>query len=151
MKESPHPLLRTILQSIRDAVVTTDANARIIGWNKAAEVLTGWSKSEAVGKTIEKVINLREYGTDSPRTNPVYIALKEDRVVDTVENSTHALLVGKDGRRVGVHLRAIPLPAEGTETPAESAQCLLVLFDASEALRLAERISYLSQHDPLTG
>jgi len=46
-----------------------------------------------------------------------------------------------------VHLSATPLH----NTNGKLSGCLLVFYDASEPLRLAERISYLAQHDPLTG
>jgi len=137
-------LLRITLHSIRDAVVATDLSARIQLLNRAAEELTGWTEFEAVGRTVEEVVNLREYGTDDPHPNPAYAAIRESR---RVEQTREILLVGKDGRRLGVRIFATPIH----DVAGAMEGCLLVFHDASEAMRLAERISYLSQHDALTG
>ena len=142
--QDPDHLLRATLQSIRDAVVTTDEKARVLTLNAAAETMTGWSQPEAHLKPIEEILNLREYGTDSPRQNPAYDAVSENQ---KVEDPSPCLLVGKDGRRVSIHLAATPL----VNPQGKPDGCLLIFNDASEALRLAERMSYLAQHDPLTG
>ena len=153
------PMLRATLASIRDAIVTTDRSGHIKTLNAAAQSLTGWPESEAVGLPIEEVINLREFGTDNPQPNPAYTCLREGR---KFEGSGQFLLVGKDGRRIGMQLKAVPL-FKATESgagetiagekrePASVEGCMVLFYDASEALRLAERMSYLSQHDPLTG
>jgi diguanylate cyclase (GGDEF)-like protein/PAS domain S-box-containing protein len=144
MQTDPRALLRLTLQSVRDAVATTDAQSRMTSWNSAAETLTGWTQQEVLGRSVDEVLNLREYGTDSPLPNPASSALLKHQVSHT---PSHCLLIGKDGRRVSVHLAATPIPdAEGA-----TVGCLVVFYDASEAIRLAERISYLAQHDPLTG
>jgi diguanylate cyclase (GGDEF)-like protein/PAS domain S-box-containing protein len=144
MPTEPHALLRATLQAIRDAVVTTDASARITSWNAAASTMTGWTESQVLGRAVEEVVDLREYGTDRHCPNPAYLALQSNQAVHP---PGHCLLIGQDGRRVSIHLSATPLhsPDGGLEG------CLLVFNDASEALRIAERLSYLSQHDPATG
>ncbi len=45
-----------ILNSVGDAIVTTDLNFTIQSWNKAAEDLYGWAESEVVGKKIFDVV-----------------------------------------------------------------------------------------------
>ena len=149
---APQILLDATLASIRDAVLTTNLDGKVLTLNAAAVALTGWSRAEAIGQPVEAVLNLREYGTDNPQPNPVYTALREHRNVETTGQS---LLVGKDGRRIGMHLSAKPLFASqaNLNDPAAASLlgCLVIFHDASEALRLAERMSYLAQHDPLTG
>src|SRR5690606_19243505 len=46
------------LQSIGDAVLTTDADGRVEYLNPAAEQLTGWERREAQGKRVEEVVEL---------------------------------------------------------------------------------------------
>lgn len=140
----PHQLLRVTLESVRDAIVITDAVGRVQILNAAAQELTGWSQTEALGRAVEEVVNLREYGSDNPKPNPAHSALRGGH---KVEYTGHALLVGRDGRRLGVHIAAVPLDDRSGQTEG----CLLVMQDASEALRLAERMAYKAQHDPLTG
>jgi PAS domain S-box-containing protein len=43
---------RRILDAIGDAVIVTDVSGRVASWNRAAEVLYGWSAREAIGKNI---------------------------------------------------------------------------------------------------
>ena len=45
------------LQSIGDAVITTDAAGRIEYLNPVAEDLTGWDSSEAQGRSLREVFN----------------------------------------------------------------------------------------------
>jgi diguanylate cyclase (GGDEF)-like protein/PAS domain S-box-containing protein len=140
----PHQLLRLTLESVRDAIVTTDAVGRVQIINTSAQEMTGWSQSEAHGRPVEEVVNLREYGSDNAKPNPAYTALRND---EKVTNASPSLLVGRDGRRLGVHVSATPLDDRSGGTEG----CLLILHDASDALRLAERMAYMAQHDPLTG
>lgn len=46
----------SLLQSIQDAVVATDLEYRIIGWNAAAEKLYGWKEIEVLGKKARDVL-----------------------------------------------------------------------------------------------
>ena len=52
---SSEATFRTILKSLSDGVIATDVNGRVQYLNPTAERLTGFSASEAVGKTIEHV------------------------------------------------------------------------------------------------
>ena len=44
---------RSVVQSASDAIVQTDENARIIFWNKAAEVIFGYREGEVLGFPLE--------------------------------------------------------------------------------------------------
>ncbi len=44
--------LGAILQTARDAIVSTDSEGRILFWNKAAETMFGYSSDEALGNTV---------------------------------------------------------------------------------------------------
>ena len=140
--QNPPNLLRVTLQSIRDAVVTTDQTARIRMFNRAAEALTGWSSAEAVGRPIEEVIALRKGDSDFP--SPAYSVLRDNARVDLAE---HLDLIGKGGRNTAVQVTASPLNNALDEVEG----CVLILHDVSEAIHLADRMSYLAHHDPLTG
>lgn len=51
-------LLTLTLRSIGEAVITLDGQGRIVLFNKAAEMFTGWSLEEVVGKKFEMVVQL---------------------------------------------------------------------------------------------
>ncbi len=48
--------VRVILDNALDAVIRIDCEGRIISWNPQAEKLSGWSQSEAVGRSLAETI-----------------------------------------------------------------------------------------------
>ncbi|HFQ80328.1 MAG TPA: PAS domain S-box protein, partial [Desulfobacterales bacterium] len=89
-------LLTVTLQSIGDAVVTTDLKGRIVIMNPVAEELTGWSWTDAVGRPLEEVVKIINEESGKPYPNPVDKVLALGKVV-TLAN--HTALIAKDGRR----------------------------------------------------
>ena len=51
--------LRSVLDGLSDGIIATDAGAKVRYLNSAAERLTGWLQSEAAGKPIEELYDLR--------------------------------------------------------------------------------------------
>jgi PAS domain S-box-containing protein len=52
---------RLIVETALDAVVTMDSASVIIGWNPQAEQVFGWTRDEAVGRTVEATIMPERY------------------------------------------------------------------------------------------
>ena len=73
--------LRTIVGSVGDAVVVTDANARVLLMNHAAERLTGAEQPSAQGAPIEKVVRLADDEAGAEASDPVSLALLRVRTV----------------------------------------------------------------------
>ncbi len=48
--------LRAMLEAALDAVVSMDAEGRVIGWNSAAEAIFGYTASEATGREMAELI-----------------------------------------------------------------------------------------------
>ena len=150
--QDPQNLLRVTLQAIRDAVVTTDRSARVLMLNPAAESLCGWKSGEAAGKPVDEVLRLATGSLAAADAatllhsllRPVQNALSQGVRTDQPEL---LVILAKDGRRVPAELTAFPLVDAGGAIEG----CVLVLHDMSRAMELAERISYVAQHDPLTG
>jgi PAS domain S-box-containing protein len=46
------------LSSIGDAVIATDAKARIVLLDPIAEALTGWTRQDAIGRPLTEVFRL---------------------------------------------------------------------------------------------
>src|SRR5688500_3462002 len=65
------------LQSIGDAVITTDAEGRIEYLNPVAEDITGWETHEVCGKVLNDVFSIVNEATREPVENPVSRALRE--------------------------------------------------------------------------
>src|SRR3954452_9187630 len=48
-----------IIQQAGDAILSTDADFKIISWNAAAESLYGYNKEEAIGKKLGTLLKCR--------------------------------------------------------------------------------------------
>lgn len=97
---------KTFLESIGDGFIAIDREWNIIAWNKAASIITGWSRKEALGKPFRDIVSfLREYDRSE---NVVFI---EDAIItgktEAMEGKT--IVVRKDGRELPVGDSASPI------------------------------------------
>ncbi|MEJ2893408.1 EAL domain-containing protein [Pseudoalteromonas sp. B5MOD-1] len=135
--------LRITIDSIADAVISTDKNANIVYMNPVAQRLTGWSQTAAKGRHIEEVMKLCDATTKIPSINPLSVALKENRPVAMALNTQ---LISKQGIEHRVEDSAAPILDKNHN------QCgaVMVFQDVSEALAMSMQMTYLSHHDQLT-
>ncbi len=98
--------LAITLNSIGDAVIATDANARITLLNPVAEVLTGWSNAQAMGLSINEVFHIIGKQSRAPATIPVAAALAHG-VVQGLAN--HTVLIARDGREFDIADSCAPI------------------------------------------
>jgi diguanylate cyclase (GGDEF)-like protein/PAS domain S-box-containing protein len=132
------------LQSIGDAVITSDAGGRVDYLNPVAEELTGWERRAARGRPIEEIVVLRDDETREPAENPVSRCLREGRVTGLAANS---VLISRQGQQVAIQDSAAPiLDRNGAVIGA-----VLVFHDVSKERRLHRKLSYYASHDSLTG
>jgi diguanylate cyclase (GGDEF)-like protein/PAS domain S-box-containing protein len=139
-----HELLRVTLESIGDAVITTDAAARVTALNPAAERMTGWTRAEATGRPLSQVFHVLDEPTRRPAQNPVHACLAQGRVIAPPDQT---LLISRNGQEFGIEDSATPIrDARGACLGA-----VLVFRDATEQRRLSGEVSYRAKHDALTG
>ena len=98
--------LSVTLESIGDAVITTDADGRITEMNDAAETLTGWPRADAWGKPITDVFQIHNAKTGEPVKNPVDEVLREG---GPVELANHTVLTARDGATYQIADSAAPI------------------------------------------
>jgi diguanylate cyclase (GGDEF)-like protein/PAS domain S-box-containing protein len=139
-----YELVRVTLDSIGDAVITTDQQGRVQWLNPVAEAMTGWRKEDAHMKPLAEVFHILQAETRQIIINPIAVCLAEGR---TVGLQSHTTLVARDGREYGIEDSASPIRnAEGQVLGA-----VLVFHDVTEQRRLSREMSHRAAHDSLTG
>ena len=140
--------LREILETSDAAFASIDAEGLILDWNGKAEEMFGWTREEALGRTVVKTI-----GPHDP---------KAGRELDFQD------LVGTNGSGPGKHLELSVRHRGGREFPAElTVSCLTAgddrMFQAfirdvspqreaeQRGREARERLTHQSLHDSLTG
>jgi PAS domain S-box-containing protein len=86
--------LRVTLTSIGDGVIATDNQGRVLFLNPVAELLTGWTLEDAVGRPSDEVFRIVNEQTREPVDNPIARVLREGKVVGL---ANHTILISKDG------------------------------------------------------
>ncbi len=124
--------LATILHSIGDAVIATDAAGQIKFMNPTAERFTGWLATEALGHHLDEVLVIIDETTRQPLENLARRAFHE-RVVVNLDNQAHALLVARDGTERAVVDSAAPIH----DDHGSISGVVMVLFDITERQRMA--------------
>ncbi len=97
--------LSTTLNSIGDAVITTDTAGSITFMNPTAEILTGWKRDDAIQKRLNKVFKIVHKKTGSP----VRIPLKKILKKETVWPENNQILVSRNGIKIPIENRAFPV------------------------------------------
>jgi diguanylate cyclase (GGDEF)-like protein/PAS domain S-box-containing protein len=132
------------LQSIGDAVVTTDDAGKVEYLNPVAEQLTGWERRDAQGRAIEEIVRLTDETTGKDVDNPVLRCLAEGRVVALADN---VVLTSRDGSAIAIQDSAAPIQdRNGVVIGA-----VMVFHDVSQERQLHRKLAYFASHDSLTG
>ncbi len=97
--------LEVTLNSIADAVIATDAQARVTLVNHVAEQITGWSQDEAMGRPIADIFNMVSKDTREPITDLVVEALLNG----TVQGSHDSLLIARNGNQCNISDSCSPM------------------------------------------
>ncbi len=103
---------RITLQSIGDAVISTDESGRIAMLNPAAESLCGWSYADAAGKPIDEVFRILDEETGETIESPVAKVLRDGK---SVSLGNHTLLIARDGARRPIADSGAPILGENGE------------------------------------
>ena len=97
---------RITLRSIGDAVIAIDREGRIRIMNAAAEALTGWRESDAVGHTVRDVFHVVNEHTREEAGDLVARVLREGETVGLANDS---VLIAKDGKERPIADSAAPI------------------------------------------
>lgn len=123
---------KVTLESIQDAVISTDTSGCISFMNKTAESLCGFSKAETTAKEISSVIKFIDFSNGQSISNPVDTLLESDLCTpDSVDYG----LVRKDGTQIPVEVSASYILSESQLVGA-----ILVFRDMTEKRQLKNQL-----------
>jgi diguanylate cyclase (GGDEF)-like protein/PAS domain S-box-containing protein len=131
------------LNSIGDAVMSTDVEARVTYLNTVAENLTGWSRKEAAGRPVTEVFRIIDATTRKAAPIPITLAIRENK---TVVLSTNCILVRRDGLEAAIEDSTAPIHDRGGQVTG----AVMVFHDVSTARAMSSKMLHLAQHDTLT-
>jgi diguanylate cyclase (GGDEF)-like protein/PAS domain S-box-containing protein len=132
------------LQSIGDAVISTDAEGRIEYINPVAESLTAWTLAEARGQPIGAVLRLVNELTREPIENSLTGALGRS---ETGGPADHTVLITRAGAEVAIQESAAPI----CDRAGRVIGAVVVFHDVTRERRLKRALSWQASHDALTG
>ncbi|HTH09872.1 MAG TPA: EAL domain-containing protein [Acidovorax sp.] len=131
------------LASIGDGVISTDLAGNIETINEAAQLMTGFTADQAVGRQLDDVFRLYE----ELASRSAGSASWRETVPGALQQAAQEVLIHRSGERYAIEYTASAIrKADGT-----AVGCVLVFRDVTETRNLRHQISWHARHDPLTG
>jgi diguanylate cyclase (GGDEF)-like protein/PAS domain S-box-containing protein len=136
--------LRVTLDAIADGMISADQDGRIVLMNPAAEQLTGYSSTEAIGREVRSIFTLRDGVSGEIQECPVATCLASGEPVHLDDDM---ILVGRDGAERDIRCTAAPV-----RTPAgKLTGAVLVFQDVTQSRTMQRELAHSATHDDLTG
>jgi diguanylate cyclase (GGDEF)-like protein/PAS domain S-box-containing protein len=132
------------LNSIGDAVLTTDIAGNVTYLNVMGEALTGWSREDALGQPLREVFKIIDGTTREEAVNPAIHAIEEDR---TVGLAADCVLIRRDGSECPIEDSAAPIHDRNGQVSG----AVIVFHDVSQSRTVVDKMAHLAMHDYLTG
>ncbi len=131
------------LNSIGDAVLSTDISGNITYLNLVAETMTGWSCAEAIGKPLAEVFRIIDGNTRKTARDPMEMAVEQNRTVGLTVN---CILIRRDGFESAIEDSAAPIH----DRVGHVIGAVIVFHDVSAARAMSLQMTYSAQHDVVT-
>jgi PAS domain S-box-containing protein len=126
LRRSEHWLAST-LQSIADAIITTDCDSRVTFLNRQAEELTGWTLDQAVLRPLSDVFPIVDHSTGAALPDPARLAIEQRA---NVSAGSRIALSPRRGGRLFIDQSVAPIQdSHGTVVGA-----VLVFRDSTRAI-----------------
>jgi diguanylate cyclase (GGDEF)-like protein/PAS domain S-box-containing protein len=135
----------SVLAGLRDGVIATGADGRIVFMNAAAEQLTGWTAAEALGEAMHAVYRIFDEHTRTPLDYIVGGPPADRDHADPGRSSVR--LVRRNGEETSVHDSV----SEVRDDAHGCAGYAVVFHDVSQLRALAQQLTWQASHDSLTG
>ncbi|MEM9264140.1 MAG: EAL domain-containing protein [Cyanobacteria bacterium P01_F01_bin.13] len=141
--ETEKEIAQVTLDSIGDAVITTNARGQVNYLNPIAEVMTGWTTQTANGQPLSQVFNIVNETTGEPATNPVDRVLASGKIEGL---ANHTVLIRRDGQEFSIEDSAAPIFNRANQLIG----VVMVFHDVTQSRSLARQLSWQANHDSLT-
>jgi diguanylate cyclase (GGDEF)-like protein/PAS domain S-box-containing protein len=135
--------LRVTLESIGEGVISTNADETIIFMNAVAEIMTGWTETEALGRPLAEIF-VAKYEAGEAATDHVAFCLMTGRPSEIEDD---VILAGRDGIGRGISGTAAPVRSVDDQLVG----AVLVFKDVTNSQELKRRLAHSANHDALTG
>lgn len=121
--------LAVTLSSIGEGVISADSEGAVILMNPAAERLTGWAASEAMGKNISLIFKTFQEATRERCPDPVQAVIKARATIDSMDQK---ILISRNGTQRIVADSAAPI----YETDGSLLGVVIAFLDMTEKRKL---------------
>ena len=125
--------LGVTLNSIGDAVIATDTEARVTLINPVAEQLIGWTQAEAIGRPVDEIFHIINKETRHPALIPVMDALTQGTIQGL---ANHTVLIARNGLECDIADSCAPI--RGLDNKIVGA--VLVFRDVTEEYALQQAL-----------
>lgn len=139
--------MEQFLDTLFEGVYLVDNERNIMHWNKAAEMLTGFTRHEILGHRCHDnlLVHVDNEGNSLCTGNcPLLHSIKNGQ-----SNEAEIYLHHKDGHRIPVHVRIMPIFNDAGEVTGAIEIFTNSTSQAALAAQVGE-LKLLSMHDPLT-
>lgn len=134
--------LAVTLDSIGDAVITTDIQGHVTRMNPVAETITGWGLTEAIGHPLSEVLDLIHFTSRESLGNHAQKVLSADKSIE-IPNPT--ILRSKTGEEFLIADSGAPIRSESGETIG----VVLVFRDVTEETAVQEQLRQRQKLDAI--
>lgn len=131
------------LNSIGDAVLSTDISGNVTYLNRAAEALTGWSTEEALGRAHSEVFRIIDGATRSVALDAFQLAMREN-TPQTLGGD--CVLIRRDGLERSIEDSTAPIHDRSGKITGS----VIVFRDVTDSREMKGKVAHLALHDPLT-
>ena len=133
---------RAVSDTAQDAIVMVDSAARVVYWNRAAELIFGYTASEALGKSVHQWLAPARYQEKFAAAMSAFAATGEGSILGT---TFELAAIRKDGIEFPIELSVASMRL-GLQWHA-----VATIRDITERKRSVEQIRHTARHDSLTG
>jgi diguanylate cyclase (GGDEF)-like protein/PAS domain S-box-containing protein len=131
------------LNSIGDAVISTNFSGRVSYLNIVAEKMTGWVQLDASGSAVDEIFRLVDTTSHETIPCPTAQAIIENRKISL---EADCVLIRRDGKEIAVEVSAAPIH----DRHGGVIGAVMVAHDVTAARELSMKLARLALHDSLT-